>query len=294
MGHHHHHHQASGKNLGIAVILNLLISVGQLIGGFLSGSMALLTDALHNFSDVLSLLLSWFTNRLAQKPADLQFTFGYKRAEILAAFVNALTLVFIALFLIIEAVKRLYNPEPVLSQWVIYFALGSIGINVLSVVLLHNDAKHSLNIKSAYLHLLTDVMTSVAVLIGGLLMKYFHIYWIDSLLSVLIAGYLIYSSLDIIRHSIRILMQASPKEVDLDLIKKQILSLEGVQSVDKIHFWQLNEHDFFAHIFLQYSENDARILQAKIQDFIPENTQVCFSINIYQSLTKKRLSQKAY
>ncbi len=294
MGHHHHHHQASGKNLGIAVILNLLISVGQLIGGLLSGSMALLTDALHNFSDVLSLLLSWFTNRLAQKPADLQFTFGYKRAEILAAFVNALTLVFIALFLIIEAVKRLYNPEPVLSQWVIYFALGSIGINVLSVVLLHNDTKHSLNIKSAYLHLLTDVMTSVAVLIGGLLMKYFHIYWIDSLLSVLIAGYLIYSSLDIIRHSIRILMQASPKEVDLDLIKKQILSLEGVQSVDKIHFWQLNEHDFFAHIFLQYSENDARILQAKIQDFIPENTQVCFSINIYQSLTKKRLSQKAY
>ncbi len=294
MGHHHHHHQASGKNLGIAVVLNLLISVGQLIGGLLSGSMALLTDALHNFSDVLSLLLSWFTNRLAQKPADLQFTFGYKRAEILAAFVNALTLVFIALFLIIEAVKRLYNPEPVLSQWVIYFALGSIGINVLSVVLLHNDAKHSLNIKSAYLHLLTDVMTSVAVLIGGLLMKYFHIYWIDSLLSVLIAGYLIYSSLDIIRHSIRILMQASPKEVDLDLIKKQILSLEGVQSVDKIHFWQLNEHDFFAHIFLQYSENDARILQAKIQDFMPENTQVCFSINIYQSLTKKRLSQKAY
>jgi len=274
--HHHHHHQASGKNLGLAVVLNLLISVGQLIGGLFSGSMALLTDALHNFSDVLSLLLSWFTNRLAQKPADLQFTFGYKRAEILAAFVNALTLVFIALFLIIEAVKRLYNPEPVLSQWVIYFALGSIVINVLSVVLLHNDAKHSLNIKSAYLHLLTDVMTSVAVLIGGLLMKYFHIYWVDSLLSVLIAGYLIYSSLDIIRHSIRILMQASPKEVDLDLIKTQILSLSAVQSVDKIHFWQLNEHDFFAHIFLQYSGKDLSALQIKIQDFMPENTQICF------------------
>ncbi len=272
MGHHHHHHHVSGKNIGIAVVLNLLITVGQLAGGMLSGSMALLTDALHNFSDVLSLLLSWFTNRLAKKPADSQYTFGYKRAEILAAFINAFTLVFIALFLIVEAVKRFWHPEEIDSSWVIYFALASIVINILSVVLLHNDAKHSLNMKSAYLHLLTDVMTSIAVLIGGLLMKYYQIYYIDSLLSVLIAGYLIYSSWGVIKHSLRILMQATPYEVDLDDIKNKIISLEGVQSVDEIHMWQLNEHEIYAFFKIRFSEIDKSVLLQKIETLLPSHT----------------------
>jgi len=242
---HHHAQRASGKKLGIAVVLNLLISIGQVIGGLISGSMALLTDALHNFSDVLSLLLSWFTNRLAQKSPDKTYTFGYKRAEIISAFINALVLILIAVFLIVEAVKRLRHPEPVLSQWVIYFALASILVNTLSVWLLQGDARHSLNIKSAYLHLLTDVMTSVAVLTGGLLMKYYGIFWVDSLLSLLIAGYLIYSSMGIIKHSIRILMQSVPEGMNVKDIESLILSQQGIAEIIDLKIWQLNEHENF-------------------------------------------------
>jgi cobalt-zinc-cadmium efflux system protein len=242
MGHHHH---ASGKNLGIAVLLNILISAGQFAGGLISGSISLLTDALHNFSDVLSLLLSWYANKIARKPARKQYTYGYKRAEILAAFINALTLIFMAVFLIIEAVKRFLSPEIIDSEWVIYFALASIVINILSVILLHKDARNNLNIKSAYLHLLTDVMTSIAVLAGGLMMKFYQIYWIDSLLSVLIALYLIFSSLHILKYSIRILMQATPAEVDIKELLQYIKSFNEVNDVTDFHLWQLNEKDWY-------------------------------------------------
>ena len=278
----HHHHSASGKNLGTAVLLNILISAGQFAGGLLSGSISLLTDALHNFSDVLSLLLSWFANRMAKKPAGLTHTFGYKRAEILAAFVNAMTLIFIAIFLIIEAVKRWFQPEIIDSKWVIYFALASIIINIFSVILLHNDAKHSLNIKSAYLHLLTDVMTSIAVLFGGLLMKYYRIYWIDSLLSVIIASYLVYSSLHILKQSMRILMQAAPKEVDLKQLKDKILSFNEVKEINKFHFWQLNEKDWYfsAELTLR-NDADLQSLDNKINK-IPVLMQCCEIIVKYK------------
>ena len=271
----HHQHQAQGKNLGIAVFLNLLISAGQLVGGLISGSLSLLSDALHNFSDVLSLLLSWFAHRLARKPANSTYTFGYKRAEILAAFVNALTLIIIAVFLIIEAIKRSFHPEKIESVWVIYFALASIVINVLSVLLLHQDARHSLNIKSAYLHLLTDVMTSVAVLIGGLLMKYYEIYWVDSLLSMLIAGFLIFSSWNIFRHSLRILMQATPEHLDLQELKEQMLSYPEIKQIIDLHIWSLDEHENYLQVKISLQSDmscqDFEILKEKIEKLLPEN-----------------------
>jgi len=257
------HHQASGKKLAITVFLNLLISIGQLFGGFLSGSISLLTDALHNFSDVLSLLLSWFTNRLAKNPSNERFTFGYKRAEIIAAFVNSLTLVFIAVFLLIEAIKQFWKPHSIFSDWVIFFACASIVINVLSVLLLHQDAKHSLNIKSAYLHLLTDVMTSVVVLIGGILMKYYEIYWVDGLLSILIAVYLIITSFKILKHSALILMQATPNDINLHVIKNEILSFEQVYSVEKIRAWQLNEKEYFMELLIKADSSNELINRIK-------------------------------
>ncbi len=269
-----HHHQASGNKLGFAVLLNLLISIGQLAGGLWSGSLSLLTDALHNFSDVLSLLLSWFTNRLAIKPANSIYTFGYKRAEILSAFVNALSLIVIALLLSVEAIKRFIHPVPVASQWVIYFALISIVVNVLSVGLLHNDAKHNLNMKSAYLHLLTDVMTSVAVLIGGLLMKYYDIYRIDSVLSIVIAGYLIFSGWKIIKHSIRILMQAVPEQVDLNQLTAQIAKLNAVKSIEKIYLWQLNENEWYLYLSLLIETDKKHIIKNQIQKMLPKQAHV--------------------
>ncbi len=251
--HSHQHHHISGKNIGIAVFLNIFITIAQLIGGIISGSVALITDALHNFSDVVSLLLSFYTNRLAKKDRTNNFTYGYKRAEILSAFINSITLIAIAIFLIIEAIKRFFNPEPILSDLVIYFALGSIIINVLSVLILHKEAKENINIKSAYLHLLTDVMTSIAVMFGGIIMKYTNIFWIDSLLSIIIAFYLIFSSYKLLLTSIKILMQATPENVDIIDIRDQILCLKKVDDLKNIHLWQLDDKESFfeANIFIK-------------------------------------------
>jgi cobalt-zinc-cadmium efflux system protein len=164
----HHQNDLKGRNLFISIFLNILITVAQVIGGLVSGSLSLLSDALHNFTDVLSLVISYIANLLAKKSASLHRTFGYKRAEILAAFVNASTLVIVAILLIIEAVKRFQNPIEIESNLVIWLSLLGIIANGFSVLLLKRDSNTNMNMRSAYLHLLTDMLASVAVLIGGL------------------------------------------------------------------------------------------------------------------------------
>lgn len=239
--------------MAIAIILNIIITIGQIVGGLISGSVALLSDALHNFSDVVSLILSYITNRLAGRKSTEKQTYGYKRAEIISAFVNSATLIAIALYLIIEAIERFLNPQEVNYDIVIYFAIGSIVINFISVLILHKDSKENLNIKSAYLHLLTDVLTSVAVMVGGFLMKYFGIYRIDSVLSILIAFYLIISSYRLLIESIKILMQFTPKEIDIQDICDRICKIDEVKNAHHVHLWQLNDKEMFfeAHIDLQ-------------------------------------------
>ena len=202
--HNHSHSDLKGRNLLISILLNILITASQVVGGLVSGSLALLSDALHNFSDVLSLIVSYAANKLAKKEASLHRTFGYKRAEILAAFVNASTLIIIAILLIIEAVKRFQNPETIKFGLVIWLSLLGIVANGLSVLLLKKDANNNINMRSAYLHLLTDMLASIAVLIGGLLMKYLQLFWVDSVLTFLIAFYLIFVGYDLLKTSTHI------------------------------------------------------------------------------------------
>ncbi|BCD59362.1 MULTISPECIES: cation diffusion facilitator family transporter [unclassified Nitratiruptor] len=252
---HHHHHEVSGKNLFITIILNIIITLAQIIGGFLSGSLALLSDAMHNFSDVLSLVVAWIANRLAARPGDSSKTFGYKRAEIIAALFNASLLMAIAIFLIIEAVRKFLHPEAVDSMWVIWLGVLSIVLNSLSVFLVKEDAHENMNIKAAYLHLLTDVATSVAVVVGGLLMQWWHIYWIDPVISIFIAFYLIWASFDIIKESVFILMQFAPKEIDLQKIAEDVSQIAGIENIHHIHIWRLNDHDLFFEAHVDFSSD---------------------------------------
>ena len=250
--HSHSHRDLKGRNLVISILLNILITVSQVIGGIVSGSLALLSDALHNFSDVLSLIISYIANLLAKKDASINRTFGYKRAEILAAFINASTLIIIAVLLIIEAIKRFYNPEPIESNLVIWLSVIAILGNGFSVLLLKKDAEKNMNMRSAYLHLLTDMMASVAVLIGGLLMKYYQIFWIDSLLTLAIAFYLIWVGFDLFKESFKVLMLFTPNNVKIQEIVDEICKIKDVKNVHHIHVWQLNEEEthFEAHIDL--------------------------------------------
>jgi len=248
---HHQHQTVSGKNLFLTILLNIGITIAQIIGGFISGSLALLSDAVHNLSDVLALIISYIANRLSHRKAqNLTQTFGYKRAEIIAAFFNAATLIVIAVFLGIEAVKRFYNPIEISSTIVIWLAIIGIFGNGLGVFFLKKDAHHNLNMRSAYLHLLTDMLTSVAVLLGGIVMKYYHIYWVDAALTLLISVYLIYMSWQIFTASLKILMLFAPDHIIISDIEKEILKIASIRNIHHVHVWQLNDHNihFEAHI----------------------------------------------
>ncbi|MBC7126115.1 MAG: cation transporter, partial [Bacteroidales bacterium] len=235
---HHHHHRVSGKNLGITILLNVLITVAEGIGGIISGSMSLLSDAAHNFSDVLSLVISYVANKLTGKKATTKRTYGLRRSEILAAFINSAILMGFALSILVEGIQRLYTPVSINSSWVIWLSLLSIIVNGVSVLFVRNDAHNNINIKSAYLHLFSDMLTSVAVLIGGIAMKYLHWNGIDAIFSILIAFYLLYTSWDILKTSLKIFMQFTPENINIALIVNQLENLPGIKNIHHIHVWQ--------------------------------------------------------
>lgn len=271
--------EVGGKNLLFSILLNILITTAQVIGGILSGSLALLSDALHNFSDVLSLAISFMAHKLSRKKASLSQTFGFKRAELLAAFVNALTLVIVAVYLIYEAVLRFFNPVIIAPTLVIWLSALGIVANGLSVLLLKKDADHSLNMKSAYLHLLTDMMASVAVLIGGLLMKYFQIYWVDSLLTLGIAIYLIIVGFDLLKKSTQMLMLFTPEEICIKEIVREVHKIHGCGKLHHIHVWHLNEEELHLEAHLDCTDDISlsqfNILLHNIEDMLYEK----FGIN---------------
>ncbi|TGV00763.1 cation diffusion facilitator family transporter [Flavivirga rizhaonensis] len=258
--HSHSHNDLKGRNLFISILLNILITIAQVVGGIVSGSLALLSDALHNFSDVLSLIISYVANKLSKKKASIHRTFGYKRAEILAAFINAATLIIVAILLIIEAIKRFQNPEEIESNLVIWLSLLGIVANGFSVLLLKKDSKANMNMKSAYLHLLTDMMASVAVLIGGLLMKYYELYWVDSVLTFVIALYLIWMGFDLLKRSTKVLMLFTPDDIPLKQIVAEINAFDSIKNVHHVHVWQLNEEEIHLEAHIDFN-NDITLSQ---------------------------------
>jgi len=250
MAHAHHHSSHIGKKLGLAILLNSIVTIAQVLAGIFSGSLSILSDALHNFSDVVALLLSYFAIRLTNRASTPQKTFGYRRAEILAALINTGALLAIAVLLCREAIGRLNHPVEVDS--VVIMVLGGLGVvfNLASLLLLHKESKHSLNVRSAYLHLFTDVLSSVAVFIGGILIYWTHCYWIDSVLSIAIAVYLVYSSWGILTDIARIIMLFTPHHIKLEDLEKELLSNPNLANVHHIHVWQLNDQEvhFEAHV----------------------------------------------
>ncbi len=272
--HHHHHHDVSGKNLFWTIVLNVIITVSQIIGGIVSGSLALLSDAMHNFSDVLALVIAYAANRLAARPNDEARTFGFKRAEILAALFNASVLIGIAIFLLVEAAHKFYHPEAVDSVWVIGLGALSIVLNTLSVLLVREDSHDNMNVRAAYLHLLTDVMTSVAVVVGGILMYSFGLFWIDPLVSALIALYLIRASFGIVRESSAILMEFTPGGIDIAAVAAAIEEEPEIAGVHHIHIWKLNDRrinleahlDFTGDVPLSRSNAVIDRLEQKLHD----------------------------
>ncbi|GAA4279560.1 cation diffusion facilitator family transporter [Aquimarina mytili] len=253
--HSHSHQKLTGRNLLLSILLNIIITAAQVIGGLVSGSLSLLSDALHNFSDVLSLIVSYFANRLAKKEASIKRTFGFKRAEIMAAFINAASLMVIAIILIFEAIERLQNPQEISAQIVIILSGIAILGNGLSVLLLKRDSKVNMNMRSAYLHLITDLMASVAVLAGGLLMRFYNVFWVDSVLTFAIAIYLVIVGYDLLKRSFRILMLYTPDTIEVKNIVTIINALPKIKSIHHVHVWQLNEEETHLEAHIDFETN---------------------------------------
>ncbi|GAB6135842.1 cation diffusion facilitator family transporter [Thermococcus prieurii] len=248
MGHHGH---GLKRNLAISIVLNLTITIAEVIGGLISSSLALLSDSLHNFSDSMSLLASYFALKIAERRPNEKYTFGYKRAEILVAFINSAVLIGVSLFLVVEAYRRFRNPQPIDTAIMLPVALIGLIANLLSVFLLHEHA-HGLNVRSAYLHLLSDTLSSVAVVIGGLLIRFYGVEWVDPLVTVLIALYILREAYEVLRESVDVLMEASP-ELDLEAIKAELESIPGVKNAHHFHAWRVGEGEvhFECHLAVE-------------------------------------------
>jgi cobalt-zinc-cadmium efflux system protein len=290
---HNHNHEVKGKNLLFSIFLNIVITIAQVLGGIISGSLALISDALHNFSDVLTLIFSYIANVLSKKKASLDQTFGYKRAELIAAFVNSITLIIVAVYLIFEASQRFSSPQPIKSNLVIWMSILGIAINGISALMLKKDADHNINMKSAYVHLFTDMIASVAVLVGGILMKLYQIYWIDSFLTFAIALYLIYVGYDLLKESTKMLMLFTPSNIDIKELVREVHKISGVNKLHHIHVWHLNDHELHLEAHLDCSEDikmsDFNILLDEIEAVLLEKFHVNH-INIqpeYQKIDSK-------
>lgn len=268
MSHQHH----TSRNLAITVILNAIITIAQFVGGFISGSLALISDALHNLSDVISVILAYSAHLIGLKPRTLQSTFGFKRAEILAAFINAITLIVISVYLLVEAAKRFMNPREVDYLWMLGLGILGFVANGLSVWILHQNKEENLNIRAAYLHLIGDALTSVAVILGAIFIWLFEVYWIDPLVTVLISIYIFIHTIQILKESVGILMQFAPAEIDQNKVISVLREIGQVDNVHHIHLWQLSDHQIFleAHVVLKenFPVSDTQSVTATAQQLL--------------------------
>jgi cobalt-zinc-cadmium efflux system protein len=267
-----HHHNHIQRNLFITVILNVIITITQIVGGIISGSLALISDALHNLSDSLAIILAWAANIVSQRPRTVRSSFGFQRAEILAALINGLVLVAISGYLVIEAINRFIHMQQVNPEWMFWLGLLGLVANGISALLLHRDRKNNINLKAAYLHLLGDAFTSIAVILGAIAIYTLGWYWVDPLVTLLISSYLFIQTFSILKEAIEILMQMAPTGLDPLEVENAIRELEGIKGVHHIHIWKLSDKriHFEAHIDM---ENDlpvssTHLVRKKIKEIL--------------------------
>ena len=263
MEHKHHHYQidrsTSTLRLFVTMMLNFLITVVEVIGGLLSGSLSLISDALHNFSDGIAIIISCIAIRLGKHPKTFKYTFGLKRAEILAAAFNAGTLIAISIYLFKESYERFVSPQHIEGGLMILVAGIGLIANLAGTLLLKKGSRDNINIRSAYLHLLGDTVSSVAVIIGGICIQLFGVNWVDPLLTILISVFILIKSIEIVKESINVLMMGAPESVSIENIQKELENIPGIKNIHHVHVWRLGEHDihFEAHIDVE----DMRVSQ---------------------------------
>jgi len=254
---HTHNHIRSGKRLFATILLNIGITAAEIVGGLLTGYLALLADAIHNLSDVAALILAYIGDKGATRPATKKSTYGFKRLEVMTAFISAVGLVVIAIYIFYEAYLRFINPQP-LSNPTLLLVIAFIGLagNILSVLILHSAKGLSLNIKTAFLHMLYDTLSSAAVIVGAVVIIYTGWSHLDPILSVLIGLMILWSSFDVLKEATIIFFEGVPRGIDFDEVAQVISEVPKVCNVHHLHIWSLSSSSIAlsCHIFLKEEE----------------------------------------
>lgn len=242
MNAHIHGTDLRGRRLWLAVLVNLVLTMVQVAGGIIAGSLALIADALHNFSDAGSLLLALVARQIARRPADEVMTFGYGRAEIIAALINYTTLIVIGVYLIYEAIARAIDPQPIVGWIVVIVATVALVIDLVTAWLTYTLSKESMNVRAAFLHNVADALASVGVIVAGTLVILFDWRLADPIVTLVVAGYVLYHGASEIGSAIRILMSGTPAGSDVVETIRVMEAVDGVVSVHHVHLWAIDEH----------------------------------------------------
>ena len=265
-----HHHQGvqTDSGLWVAVSINVLLTFVQVIGGIISGSLSLIADALHNLSDAASLGIALFARAVGRKPADQYKSFGYQRAEIVAALMNLTILLVVSLYLLFEAFWRIAEPREVVGWIIIVVAGGALFIDTATAFITFKMSKTSLNMKAAFLHNLTDALGSLGVILAGALIILYQLYWVDTLIAFLIAGFVLWQALKILPKTIHILMEGTPENLSAVEIKLAMERVDSVEDVHHIHVWNIDEHRVAleAHVVVSVSEfKEVELIKATLK-----------------------------
>lgn len=255
---HKHSHSSDGK-LGIAVFINILLTVAQVIGGIMSGSLSLLADALHNLSDAGAIVIAIVARRVGNKSANKIMTYGYKRAEIIGALINSTTLIIVGLYLIYEAIGKYFNPTPI-DGWIVFWIAGiALIVDIATAMITYSaGAKDNMNIRAAFIHNVSDALASVVVIIAGLLIINFQLYIFDVIATIGISIYVIYHGIVLLKKCIMIIMQAAPDSVNIEDLQEALERLEGINNAKHIHVWQLDDKNIYmeAHMIINTHDHD--------------------------------------
>lgn len=279
-GHHHVDPESGDARIFWAVTVNLGLTVAQIIGGILSGSLALIADAIHNLSDALALVIAFFARRIARRPADEKMTFGYGRAEIVAALVNYTTLIVIGFYLAYEAIVRFFEPQQVDGWLVVIIAAIALAVDLVTALLTFSLSKQSMNIRAAFLHNVADVLGSLAVIVAGTLIMLYDWRLADPIVTLLISGYILWQSFAEIGPVIRILMLGSPPDIGMETVVSRIRDVRGVADVHHLHFWQMQEHEnaLEAHLVIDDGEwSRADAIKSDVQTALREDFRILHS-----------------
>ena len=270
-GHHARAAEMGDRRLAVAVAINLGLTIVQVAGGILSGSLALIADALHNLSDAGSLVIAFAAQRIGRRPADPRMTFGYGRAEIVAALINFTTLILIGVYLGYEAVMRLLDPQPVEGWTVVIVAGVALAVDVATAALTRARSQESMNVRAAFLHNIADALASVAVIVGGVVVILYDWTLIDPILTLLISAYVLWHGASEIGGAIRILMLGTPAELDAHEVVAAMRAETGIENVHHVHLWRFDERRIFLEAHLVLSDGSAAAeVKARVRRLLSE------------------------